>query len=81
MAVVAEKVCNTWWYSIFFLLNLNLWNIGLNDESIVDNTLPGSPKWLGACKETMALINTRERTYTKPRLSNKQRTKVLKAGL
>ena len=65
----------------YFVLNLNLWNIDLNDESIIDIALPDSLKCIGTYKGTMALINTRERTYTKPRLSNKQRTKVLKAGL
>ena len=26
----------------YFVLNLNLWNIGLNDESIVGNALPSA---------------------------------------
>ena len=50
----------------YFVLNLNLWNIDLNDESIVDIALPDSR--LGAYKGTTALINTRERNYTRPRL-------------
>ena len=59
MSVEAEQIGNTiitktWRYFI------------LNYEAIVDNALPGSTKWLGIWEGTMALINTKERTYTRP---------------